>query len=191
MKFNSYNLKILVISSMLVLAACSPGSSGVTQEPITQEPVDIVEATAVAPAQESADSGGVPDGGAIDACSLITQAEAEATLGQPTGPGQPDDAPPIYSCSYQTTDFDVVSVVVLIYDDASQALGGYQMAIDINGYPEISGIGDRAYNAQPIFDINVLSGNIEVSVDISDASDDATQLQNSIELARLALSRLP
>src|SRR3990172_1006490 len=107
MKFNSYNLKILVISSMLVLAACSPGSSGVTQEPITQEPVDIVEATAAAPAQESADSGGVPDGGAIDACSLITQAEAEATLGQPTGPGQPDDAPPIYSCSYQTTDFDV------------------------------------------------------------------------------------
>lgn len=181
-----------VTFAMLALLACSPSATEDGQEPPPQEPLVIDEATSSSPTGESAETSGVPSsGGAIDACVLITQAEAEAVLGEATGPGQRDDAPPIYSCSYQTSDFDVVSVVVLVYDDNLQAQAGYQMAIDINAYPEITGVGDRAYNAQPIFDVNVLSGNVEVSVDISDATDDATQLRKSIDLARLVLNRLP
>lgn len=165
-----------------VLAACAPAAP--TQNaPEGQNPVLATEA--------SIDGGGESAVSAqIDACALLTQADAEGVLSAQTGPALPGDAPPLYSCSYQTENFDVVQVVVLVYENQAQAQAAYQLAITTNGYTEIPGLGDRAYNAQPIFDVNVLVGNLEVTVDISDSTDDATQLQNSIELAELVISRL-
>lgn len=88
--------------------------------------------------------------GAIDACSLVTQAKAESLLEKSTGPGVPEITPPFFSCSYETSDFDIVRVVVVVYEDASQAMAAYEMAIEINGYAELSDLEVRAYNAQPI-----------------------------------------
>jgi hypothetical protein len=171
---------------VLGLAACAPANTP------PSAPEVVVEATAASQAQGEAEaSTAAPSTSGMDACALITQAEAEQALGKATGAGVPEITPPIYSCSYETSDFDLVQVIVVIYDDSTQAQGAYQMAIDFNAYPEITDLGDRAYNAQPIFDINVLKDNYEVSIDISDSSDDQAQLQKAIELARLALGRLP
>jgi hypothetical protein len=171
---------------MLILAACAPA-----RQP-TSAPEVVVEATAANPTEGAVEvATESPVNGEMDACALITQAEAEQTLGKATGPGQPEVTPPIYACSYETSDFDLVQIVVVIYDDNTQAQDAYQMAIDINGYPELSDLGDRAYNAQPIFDVNVLRGNLEISIDVSDSSDDQAQLQKAIDLARLVLIRLP
>ena len=178
-------LKSLIFFSVLVLTACAPTETTSTEPAdTTQQPITIVEAT-------SSETGAtVSADGTIDACSLITQAEAEGILGEATTGGQRDDSPPLYSCYYETANFDVVQVVVVIYDDSNQAQAAYEMAVEINGYPEISGLADRAYNAQPIFDVNFLTGNLEVSIDISDSTDKSVQLENSIELAQLVLSRL-
>lgn len=173
----------------LFLAACAPTAP--TSSPTVASEV-IEQATAVSPTESVQESGGIVSAnGGLDACALITQSEAEQVLGTSTGAGEPEDTPPIYSCSYETDNFDLVQVVVVVYEDNAQALDAYQMAIDINGYPELSGLGDRAYNAQPIFDVNVLKGNVEISIDISDSSDDVTQLENAIALAQVALTRLP
>lgn len=181
----SRNFLISISLSLgFILTACSPTAP-------TAAPIAVAEATQApqaTPTQQA--SVAAPESGVLDACTLITQAEAEQVLGTSTGSGQHEDTPPFYSCSYETENFDLVQVVVVIYDDNAQAQDAYQMAIDINGYPELAGLGDRAYNAQPIFDVNVLTGNIEVSIDVSDSTNDATQLKNAIDLAKLVLSRL-
>ena len=170
---------------ILVLAACAPTASSISA------PEVVVEATAAPTEGIQGTNVAAPSNGVMDACALITQAEAEQALGKATSGPEPGDTPPVYSCSYETSDFDLVQIVVVVYDDNTQAQAAYQMAIDFNGYPEISGMGERAYNAWPIFDVNVLSGNIEFSIDISDSTDQEAQLQNAIELAQVVLSRLP
>ena len=170
---------------ILVLATCAPDTSSISAPEVG------AEATASPTEGSQETQAPAPSNSVMDPCALITQAEAEQALGKETSGPEPGDTPPVYSCSYETSDFDLIQVVVVVYDDNTQAQTAYQMAIDFNGYSEISGLGDRAYNAQPIFDVNVLKGNVELSIDISDSTDEATQLQNSIELAQIALSRLP
>jgi hypothetical protein len=59
-------------------------------------------------------------------------------------------------------------------------------------YPAIDGIGDRAYNSQPIGDVDVLAGPYEVSVSLYFASDDdAAELAMAGALAALVIDRLP
>ena len=124
----------------------------------------------------------------IDACALLTQDEADAVLGAATREPVRGDTPPVNSCAYQTEDFDGVSVTVVTYEDKAEAERAYQTAIDINDYPEIESLGDRAYNAQPIGDVTVLVGRYELSVDISGPEND---LQAAQDLAETAIGRMP
>lgn len=172
----------ILVCSILLISACSPSATQSAEN----------DAMSVSPTEASIDTdAAASESGAIDACALLTQADAENALGKSTGPAIPSDLPPVYSCSYETSDFDVVEIVVVVYNDAAQAQAGYAMAIEINGYPELNGIGERAYNAQPFFDVNFLSGNLEVSIDILDSSNNETQLQKATELAQIVFSRLP
>jgi hypothetical protein len=165
---------LLVLSA---LAACGgdddapTGTVAVTEEQPTKAEAGIGEASA-----------------GIDACALITQDEADAVLGTATGEPVRDDTPPINACAYGTESFDVVSVTIVTYADKAEAEDAYQMAIDINDYPEIEGLGDRAYNAQPIGDVTVLVGRYELGVDVSGPEND---LEVARKLAAAAIGRLP
>ena len=140
------------------------------------------EATAEPDGDDDASSGD-----AVDACSLITIDEAEAALGATVGEGTRLDTPPVYGCTYETEAFAQVSIIVVVFDDPAQAEEVYQLAIDNNDYPEIDGIGDRAYFALG-FGVTSQQGRYEVTVDVIGPDDDQPLDE---ELAKKALDRLP
>jgi hypothetical protein len=180
MVFNPVKRTVLICAVLIFLAACSP----VTQAPASGGAVDVQQTQASSNAESQLGSG-------IDACALLTKADAEAALGKETDAGTPGDVPPLYSCSYETGELDIVHLIVVVYNSPAQAEAAFDMAIEINGYPEILNFGERMYNAQPIFDVNFLHNNLEISIDISDSTELESQLQRSLELARLVLARLP
>jgi len=186
---------VLALSMLLFgLAACggddeSEEPAEATQAPAaegvaTEEPDTVAEpqATDVPEGEEASSS--------IDACALVIKEEAEAALGASVSEPTREDTPPIAACSYETADFDSVSVSVLTYDDSDQAEEGFQMAIDINDYPEVPGIGDRAYDARPGFGLTVLKGRYELEVDVSLEGGEA-DFEAAKELAATAVERLP
>jgi len=124
---------------------------------------------------------------AVDACALITRDEAAVALGLPVGEGLPDDFPPVFSCRYETEGIEYVDVSVLAYTDAEGARDGYQMALDINDYPEIEDIGEGAYFALG-FGVTALQDKYEVTVDVIGPDDDQALEE---DLVRKALERLP
>jgi hypothetical protein len=138
--------------------------------------------------QTNAEAGNAEPSAPIDACALITRDEATAVLGTATREPIRGDTPPVSSCAYRTEDFDVVSVSVITYADSAEAENVHQLAIDINSYPEIAGLGDRAYNAQPIGDVTVLVGRYQLGVDVSGPEN---ELEIARELAETAIGRLP
>ena len=185
---------VLALSTLLFgLAACGgddeseappaatvrPAAEGVA----TEEPDTIAEPQATEVPDEEASS-------SLDACALVTREEAEAVLGASVGEPAREDTPPIAACTYETPDFDSVSVSVLTYDDSDQAEEGFQMAIDINDFPEVPGIGDRAYDARPAFGLTVLKGRYELEVDVSLEGDEA-EFEAAKDLAATAVERLP
>jgi hypothetical protein len=174
----------------LFLVACGddgddgPNGDGVTPQATSSTP-QSEEPTV---SEQDPTAAGVTPAASVDACALVTQAEAESALGAPVGEPEIGNTPPIFSCSYETAEFNVVSVIVAVYDSAEDAEDAFQLAIDINDYPEIEGLGERAYNGQPVLDVTVLTGSYELSVDVVGPDND---LQLAQDLARTALDRLP
>jgi hypothetical protein len=126
----------------------------------------------------------------IDPCALVTKAEAEAVLGAPSGEPETYFDSERASCRYETSSgLDVVSVGVTIYESEEDAEDSFQFALDVNRYPEVGGIGDRAYQS-PINDITVLTGRYELSVDVTVKGGDA-DFPEARELAAKAVARLP
>jgi hypothetical protein len=170
----------LVLISALLTACGAPDEDA--ERPGTQS-------AAEGPAPQS--SPPPPATGAIDACALITSEEARAALGKPVGEPVRSDFSPVYSCTYATSDgLENVAVTAAVYEDAAQAGEAYQLALTINGYDELAGIGDRAYRGV-VFDITVLTGAYELSVDVTQSVDKDVQVQKASDLARTALTRMP
>ena len=146
--------------------------------------------------EATAEGEGDDDGGddstadAVDACSLVTKDEAEAALGAPVGDGEAQDFAPIYNCRYETEDFDILDVTVVVYDDDETAELAYEMVLEINDYPEIGGLGERAYDASPLGGVNVLQGRYELSIDVS-AGESDEDFDTATGLAERAVDRLP
>ena len=124
---------------------------------------------------------------AIDACGLLTSAEVGAVLGGTAPEAKPANNPPVYTCSWETPEFDSVSISVVAFDRPDQALDVFEMAVDNNGYKTVSGIGDRAYESV-IQDITAQKGRFEVSVDVNGSDND---MDNAKSLVAKALDRLP
>jgi len=187
---------ILALSVLVVGLAVACGGDGETEEPSTvappqaiqESPTEEPEATSEGQATEESEEEEVAGG--LDACELVTREEAEAVLGAPVGEPTREDVPPISACSYDTADFDSVSVAVVTFEDADQAEEVLQMAIDINDYPEISGLGDGAYDSRPIYDVTVRKGRYELSLDVSLEGGDA-DFEAAKGLAATAVDRLP
>jgi hypothetical protein len=132
-----------------------------------------------------------PQPPAVDSCTLVTKAEAEAALGMAVGDPVRGDVPPVYSCTFQSADrLNNVSVTVTSYTDARQAHDAYVMAVKINDYKEFEGLGDRAYESL-VSDVNVLKGRFEVSVDLSSSLSKDVEVKRAREIAARALERLP
>lgn len=127
---------------------------------------------------------------AVDACALITQEEAEEILG-----GQAEqtrtDTPPLYDCTYEEVDgFNSVGVLVTVHPDEDEAASFVDDVVERNDYAEIDGLGDRAYNSQPFFDVSVLKGRYEIDIDVNRVDPEA-DLETAKELAQTVLDRLP
>jgi Protein of unknown function (DUF3558) len=179
-----YKLDILlaVVGICALMAGCTPGISsgaGGNQPP---------QATQPPAAASSPQSSGL----VIDACALLTRQDVETALGKSVGDPMPENFPGNYSCKYEAADLDNLSINVIVYDTNKDAADAYQMELDINKYTEVSGIGDRALRASPIFDITVLKGRYELSIGIfSSTGDEESNYQKAKTLAEKALARLP
>lgn len=124
-------------------------------------------------------------------CALITKEEAEAALGTPVSDPVEQNFPPVFSCRYNDTEnIYLVDVTVVEFSDAAEAQDVFQMAVDLNQYPVVSGFGDRAY-LSTIYDIVVDKGKYELSVSVSSSEEDDVQLEKAKALAMSALARLP
>ena len=204
------------LSVALLLAACGGDNEETTATPggtlvatatqttsdtpaagVTQTPAGEATQTATATAQGSA--------GEIDPCALVTKAEAEAIVGEPLDGPAVTRTEMASSCLYSTPDLKGVNVGVLTYQNEDDAESAFWLAIDINNFPEVGGIGDRAYDSRPIGDITVLKGKYEVSVDVNVEGDEGQgadvegddvewtgiDFEAARELAAKAVDRLP
>ena len=196
----------LALLGLLLLAACGGGNEGSAATPGgTRTPAAtsaatgtrVATSTSAARATQTATAGATraatataqASSGEIDPCTLVTKAEAEAVVGQSLGEPAVTITEMLAGCLYTTSDLESVNVDVLTYDSADDAKSGFQLAIDINHYPEIEGIGDRAYDSRPIGDITVLKGKYELSIDVSTGEQDEFEVAK--DLASKAVERLP
>jgi hypothetical protein len=161
-------------------AAATAAATG-TRAPATQASPRATQAATATPQAST---------GEIDPCALVTKAEAEAIVGESLDEPLETITELLVSCLYSTPDFDSVNVDVLIYDSEDNAESGFQLALDINDYPEVDGIGDRAYDSRPIGEITVLKGKYELSVDVSVEGGDA-DFETAKDVAAKAVDRLP
>src|SRR5690606_18873532 len=124
----------------------------------------VAETTAPeTPADAATGDGAVDD---IDVCALIPREDVEAVVGAPVGAAAREDLPPFFfGCRYEEDGItSTISLGTLVHENEDNAESSFDIGAE--NYEAVEGIGDRAYNAQPIQDITVLYGNYEVSVGI-------------------------
>lgn len=190
----SFRLTLAGAACVLLLAACSGDDGSAGDDPGAATTPTAASSTTSAPTATVATTSGGDEtaGGDIDVCALVPGGEVEAVIGMPVGPAQRDDFEDLfYGCRYEEEALtQVVTLGVIAYEDAEEAEDSFEFGAD--QYPAVDGIGDRAYNSQPIDDITVLAGRYEVSVGLYFvADDDDTEHAMARELATLLLDRLP
>jgi hypothetical protein len=192
-------LFFLALFGVLLLAACggdddeSTATPSGTRAPAATQTTAGTQApagTASTAAEETATAAPQASGGEIDPCALVTKEEAEAIVGESLDDPLVTITELLASCLYSTPDFKSVNVDVLTYENEDQAEGGFELALDINDYPEVEGIGERAYDSRPIGDVTALEGRFELSVDVSVQGDD-TDFETAKDVAAKAVDRLP
>lgn len=190
---------ILLLGIALTATACgggddgdSPGSTGDDggQDTATQPGGD-----GETPAGDNTTTGDTPtaDEGAIDACALLAVDDVTEALGAPVDEPQHEDVPPqFFGCRFDSGSGPGLTITVVAFADADEAESFITSVIENNGYSTVDGIGDQAYNTQPIGDLSVRTGRYELSVDIYGYSDDdQAELDLAIALAEKALGGLP
>lgn len=180
---------VLALVAIMAAAACGGGDDGNTGRKDTPAATNENGGGSKTPVATSEGSNG-GSGDAVDACQFVTQDEASAALGTGVGEGTREDTPPFYACTYETEGFDQLTVMVMVYPNAKDAEAAYQVVMKINDYPKIDGLGDRAYDTQPMGDVTAQKGKYEISVDILTA-DDAADFEVAKDLTKAALGRLP
>lgn len=106
MKHRSLPLIAVAVTGSFLLAACGGSSTPAGTNTKLQEAVTGSRATG--PSTTSTGSGA-----SLSPCSLLTQAEVDAAVGQPLGAGKPTI--PNYDCAWNTSDF-TASVSVTVSD---------------------------------------------------------------------------
>jgi hypothetical protein len=193
----------LLTAALLVAVPGCGGDDGDDATGVTADDTDAagtaVDATGVDDGNGSAatdpatnGAGAGPAGEEVDVCALVSQDEVAAAIGMPAGSAQAEESPaPFFGCRYEDDGLThVVSIGVIAWADSDDAEASFDFGAD--QYPAVEGIGERAYNSQPIGDVDVLTGRYEVSVSLHFVSDDdAAELAMARELAALVVDRLP
>jgi hypothetical protein len=184
--------KNLILLGFVVglVAACS-GSTATGAPPANGTPPAATQAgaTQAAPVATDTTAAGAPN--ELDACKLITDAEAAAVLGKPVDPGHPPE-PGASTCLFTTTALSLDSIEITVLDLAD--FKPTQKSITGLTITQVSGIGDDAYyisiGAGHVV-LNVRKGQsvFSASVLLKGASD--SQLMASEKgLAMLVLGRI-
>lgn len=177
-----------ILASLIVLALLSSCGGDKGDDRLTEgsgTPTDAAQAapTSMATGRTS-----------LDVCALIDASDLQGALSSDLGEGVPDDPmPPFFGCSWRSEGGLLVHCSVIAHADSEQARGSYQMGVDVNAFPEVEGLGDAAYNSQPVGDVTVLQGSYELSIAITGLSydDDSIELEAAKLLAARAIARLP
>jgi len=169
-------LTAALAGSCLLLSACG-GSSG------------SAAAGAAAPAPTRS-------AGQVSSCALLTTAEVESALGSPVRPPQGSTGPlaggTADSCVFRSKTVTGEAFNVFLYSpyDAARFAGHYRAA---DGYRRIRGVGDMAVTLRQRTEIDVLKGDVLLTVSFSRLRDGTAEIAPRSELRRLgqeAASRL-
>jgi hypothetical protein len=183
--------------SILIVAGC--GTSAATSSPVAQGTPAAVTTPAASDqaagpsvaAQQSTSQAGA----AVDPCTLITQAEAAAALGEPVDPGK-QAAAGASSCLWSGNDpskivsTDAVDVAVI---DVSTFNQSHKAGAGITVTP-VPGLGDEAYFVDlgmGFVNLHVRKGSTTFTVDVmlSGASNDKVMAADK-SLAQLIVGRI-
>ena len=128
-------------------------------------------------------------GGSIDACTLVTNAEADQALGAPSKQERPAEAnhpPHLMACRYTAErgqGLAVLTILVRTGYSETEAKGTFEGTRDLGKTEPVSGLGDQAFWFAD--QLNVLKGlrSLTLTGDVRRSSAE--------ELARKAADRLP
>lgn len=135
------------------------------------------------------DSGDDASGEDLDVCALITNEEASEALGEEVTPAEPENFPPLYSCSYDSENGVITITVATGTREEVEEI----YSIGTEGYEEVDGVGEQAHwSGSPTDTLEVLQDNYDVSVSVfSLGPEELDYKQLSIGLAEDVLGRLP
>ena len=124
-------------AASLLLAACSSSSAPAAVHANATIQEHAGDSSAAGPSTASTSGGSATSGGSVAPCSLLTQAEVDAAVGQPLGPGK--STIPHYDCAWTTSDF-TASVSVTVSDWSA-----IKTSATTNGTATaVPGVGDEA-----------------------------------------------
>ena len=189
---------VCLLGGLLVIAAC--GGDNEESTPSTQASgtpaatgTRTATGTPAAQATQTPAATAGPSGAAIDPCSLLTKAEVEAAIGTSVLEPQREDIANLVTCSYNDPEapiFRIVSVSVLIGENADQASDVYELAKDNAADAEtVGGIGNDAFWDSVLNGLEVLEGKYDVRIDVS--PDGGDELAIAKDLAAKVVDRLP
>lgn len=125
----------------------------------------------------------------MDVCALLTAEDVKGFLGVTTnGPEADDPFPPFFGCSWEG-ELPSLSLTVVAWPDEEQARAS--MDLFVSQPPKLEGLGDEAFNTQPVNDVSVRQGRYEVSVDVLAEEGSKAELDLAVEIARVVIVRLP
>ena len=184
-------IPFVLVVLLLALAGC--GSS----KPAASQPA--AQAPSQPPAQSLVST-------KIDACTLLTKADAEQILGKPvddpTHPVQGNETFSVDSCEYKVTGgtaLDNATLIVTVPSNGDLATaqtafdtGKQQAQAAYNAAPvDVPGVGDTAYWVGGAGNnLSILKGNVNVTLSASTQKGDAPS-QAILDLAKVVLGRLP
>jgi len=184
---------------MLAILACNGTSAIPSSENNNEQPMADSDIT-------SGDSSPSVNAAGIDACALLTKADAETVLGQPVkDPEHPVEGAATFnvtSCKYQVATegvFERTSLIVTV--PANGDLGAAQAAFNVDKTTslemfgveavDVPGLGDQAFWVGGSGNnLAILKGNIHLILVVSTYEGEAPP-QPVIDLANTILSRLP
>ncbi len=185
-----WSVCFLLCTAMAVMAAaCGGDDNDGTLPTATSEQPSTTTREPAGPTATSADTGASDE--SLDVCSFLSPEEVSAAIGVDAPAGEAEDpVPPFFGCQWDT-DQQLLKVSIIAWATEDDAKGSMNLETENNDYPVIEGLGDEAFNTQPIDDVTARSGRYEISVGLYFVSDDdAEELKRATEVARLIVDRL-